>query len=157
MEKTNYIIFIILIIIFAVLINNYFNPDKTRIEITSVQKIEIYEFDSFSKFSNNQIGVIYDEGKLSKFMIIINSLDTSEGIKKIDLPDNINLESFEYYFHIRPEFEYIEDDKIQKGSFLLHILIDNLEGKSYITFSGTELVYILDKKSTKILEEIFSM
>ncbi|WP_243148779.1 hypothetical protein [Clostridium sporogenes] len=110
---------------------------------------------SFSKFSNDKIGVIYDEEKLSKFKVIMNSLDTSEGIKKIELPKDANIESFKYSYHIQPNLKYVEDNNVYEGYFLLYILVGDSEGKSYIIFSGTELSYVLDKNNTNILKEIF--
>ncbi len=83
MKKTNKIIFIVFIVIFIGLSYRHFtNIDKARMEISSLSSIDVFKFNSFSKFSNDKIGVIYDEEKLSKFKVIMNSLDTSEGIKK---------------------------------------------------------------------------
>jgi len=148
-------IFIIIIVICIAVTYKYFNVDNVRPEITSVSSIDIFKFNSFSKFSNEKIDVIDNEQKLSKFKMLINSLDISDEIRQTKLSENINLESFEYYFHIRPEIKYIKDDKVHDGFFLLHILINNLDENSYITFSGTELSYILDSNNTKILKEIF--
>ncbi|MBZ9637733.1 hypothetical protein G9F70_026320 [Clostridium sp. FP1] len=115
--------------------------------------MDIFKFDSLSKFSNDKLDTIYNEEKLSKFKTIMNSLDTSDKIKKIELPKDTNVESFEYYVQVKPNLKYIKESD---GYFLLNILIGNSEGKSYITFSGTELSYELDKDNTSILKEIFS-
>ena len=156
MKKTNKIIFIVFIVIFIGFSYRHFtNTDKARMEISSLSSIDVFKFNSFSKFSNDKIGVIYDEEKLSKFKVIMNSLDTSEGIKKIEVPKDANIESFKYSYHIQPNLKYVEDNNVYDGYFLLYILVGDSEGKSYIIFSGTELSYVLDKNNTNILKEIF--
>ena len=156
MKKTNKIIFIVFIVIFIGLSYTHFtNTDKARMEISSLSSIDVFKFNSFSKFSNDKIGVIYDEEKLSKFKVIMNSLDTSEGIKKTEVPKDANIESFKYSYHIQPNLKYVEDNNVYDGYFLLYILVGDSEGRSYIIFSGTELSYVLDKNNTNILKEIF--
>ncbi|WP_258881216.1 hypothetical protein [Clostridium tagluense] len=153
-KKNIKFIFIIFIVIFIGLTYKYFtNINQERVKIVSLSSMDIFKFDSLSKFSNDKLDTIYNEEKLSKFKTIMNSLDTSDKIKKIELPKDTNVESFEYYVQVKPNLKYIKEPD---GYFLLNILIGNSDGKSYITFSGTELSYELDKDKTIILKEIFS-
>ncbi|KNF08646.1 hypothetical protein CLPU_6c01320 [Gottschalkia purinilytica] len=158
MKKIIVFIIPIVILIFIGLAYNYLNRNEERIEIKSLSNIEIYKFNSYTKFSNDKIDEIDDEQKLLKFKMIMNSLDTSDGIKKIEYPEDINIESFEYYAHIKPNFSYIDEKEevYEDGTFLLFICIGDSEGKSYINFMGSELIYILGESNTKILKEIFS-
>lgn len=190
-------IIITLVVILSTLFISYkyiLPSKKPRIEINTLSSIEVFKFNSFTKFSNEKISTITDYNKLLKFETLFNNLDKSDSIKKVELTKDIDLQPFKYCAHIKPNFKYLEKTKQNSmkdaskdseqatisnytkdtigviedgqdapsdneqntdGSFILYILIDDLEGNSYISFVGTNLSYILDSSETRILKEIF--
>lgn len=153
---------LIIIIIFSIIIIAIFSykylimPKEHRIEISTLSNIEVFKFNSFSKFSNEKMYTINDSNKLIKFKTLFNNLDKSKDIKKISIPESENLNAFKFSAHIKLNFNYVnKDSQITEGAFLMYILVDNLEGKSYMTFLGQDSSYILDSNETNILREIF--
>lgn len=157
-KYTKLIISIIFILVFISIFSyNYLIPKKKpKIEISTLSNIEVFKFNSFSKFSNEKINTITDNDKLIKFKTLFNNLDKSNGMKKIPLPESEYLNTFKYSAHIKPNFNYIEKDgQIKDGTLLIYILVDNSEDSSYITFFGEDSSFVLDKNGTNILKEIF--
>lgn len=119
------------------------------IDILEMREIGIYLPSGTGKFGSEYLYSIKDPQKLNVFRHVLSHLDASPEIERVKDISGLLEGEYAARMDARPIFIQKEDGAGQASCRLLHLLIGDANGNSYLIFTGTEIGYLLREPYTE--------